>query len=152
MELDTGAAVSVISKELWKSMFPAIEVDSSEVHLTTYTKELLTIIGQRDVEVQYKDQKKNLILVIIEGNGPAFLGRDWLMHIKINCADISTVQSTPKMSQLVQEYSEQFEDKVGTVKYFMVHHLEFKESCTPKFLCSRSVPFAIHEAVETELS
>ena len=35
MELDTGAAVSVISKELWKSMFPAVEVDSSEVDLTT---------------------------------------------------------------------------------------------------------------------
>ena len=81
MELDTGAAVSVISKELWKFMFPAVEVDSSEVRLTTYTKELLTIIGQRDVEVQYKDQKMNLILVIIEGNGPAFLGRGWLMHI-----------------------------------------------------------------------
>ena len=132
-------------------MFPAVPVDSSEVHLTTYTKEPLMIIGQKVVEVQYKDQKKNLILVIIEGNGPALLGRDWLMHIKINWADISTVQSTPKMSQLLQEYSELFEDKLGTVKYFTAH-LEFKESCTPKFFRPRSVPFAIREAVETELS
>ena len=151
MELDAGAAVSLISKELWRSMFPAVEVDSSEVHLTTYTKEPLIIIGQKVVEVQYKDQKKNLILVIVEGNGPALLGRDWLMHIKINWTDISTVQSTPKMSQLLQEYSELFEVKLGTVKDFTVH-LEFKESCTPKFFHPRSVPFAIREAVEPELS
>ena len=151
MELHTGAAVSLISKELSKAMFPAVEVDSSEVHLTTYTKELLTIIGQKVVEVQYKDQKKNLILVIVEGNGPALLGRDWLMHIKINWADISTVQSTPKMSQILQEYSELFEVKLGTVKDFTAH-LEFKESGTPKFFHPRSVPFAIREAVETELS
>ena len=151
MELDTGAAVSLISKELWKFRFPAVEVDSSEVHLTTYTKEPLTITGQKVVEVQYKDQKKNLILVIVEGNGPALLGRDWLMHIKINWTDISTVQSTPKMSQLLQEYLELFEVKLGTVKDFTAH-LKFKESCTLKFFHPRSVPFAIREAVEPELS
>ena len=144
MELDTGATVSVISKELWKSMFP-VQVDSSEVHLTTYTNEPLTIIGQKVVEVQYIDQRNNSILVIIEGNGPALLGRDWLMH------STGLVQSTPKMSQLLQEYSELFEDKLGTVKYFTAH-LEFKESCTLKFFCPHSVPFMIREAVETELS
>ena len=84
MELDTRAAVSVISKELWKSMFSAVEVDSSEVHLTTYTKEPLMIIGQKVVKVQYKDQNKNLIIVIVEGNGPALLSSEWLMHIKSN--------------------------------------------------------------------
>ena len=53
------------------------------------------------------------------------------MHIKINWADISVVQSTPKMNQLLKRV-ELFEDKLGTVKYFTAH-LEFKESCTPKF-------------------
>ena len=44
------------------------------MHLTTYTKEPLTVIGQKVVEVQYKNQKKDLVIVIVEGNGPALLG------------------------------------------------------------------------------
>ena len=71
------------------------------------------------MEVQYKDQKKKLIFVIIEGNGPALLGRDWLMHITINWADISTVHSTPKMSQLLNEYSELFEDKRNCQRFYV---------------------------------
>ena len=39
--LTQGLQFLSFQKELWKSMFPAVEVDSSEVHLTTYIKEPL---------------------------------------------------------------------------------------------------------------
>lgn len=60
------------------------------------------------------------------------------------------MQSISKLNQL-EEYSELFKEELGTVKDFTAH-LEFKESCSPKFFRPRPVPFAIHEAVETELT
>ena len=52
MELDTGAGVLIISKTTWRSKFPKLNIEKSDLHLTT-----CTVAGQK-VEVQYEDQKK----------------------------------------------------------------------------------------------
>jgi len=58
---------------------------------------------QKVVGVKYGHRKKSLVIVIVKGNGPALLSRDWLMHIQINWAEISMVQSTSKLNQLMEE-------------------------------------------------
>ena len=37
MEVDTGSAVSIISDKTWQSHFPDIELEESNLTLTTYT-------------------------------------------------------------------------------------------------------------------
>ena len=54
MELDTGVAVSI--KEIVDKKFPGATVHPSTVLLKTYTREILNVLGQLSVEVQYGDQ------------------------------------------------------------------------------------------------
>ena len=67
MDLDTGAAVSLISEETWKSLSPETALDKSTVLLKTYTGEPLHIVGQKTVLVKYGKQKNALPLVVVAG-------------------------------------------------------------------------------------
>jgi len=84
MELDTGAAVSVISTQTKTEMFPQTRLMSSTLILTTYTGEQLEVAGQILVEVKYGRQVQQLPLYVVKGNGPSLMGRNWLHHIKLN--------------------------------------------------------------------
>ena len=45
-EVDTGAAVTVISDATWKSKFPDISQTRSEMLLKTYTGELIPVVSE----------------------------------------------------------------------------------------------------------
>ena len=84
MELDTGAAVSVISSQTKAQMFPQSTLMDCTLNLTTYTGELLEVAGQILVEVKHGRQVKQLPLYVVKGNGPSLMGRNWLQQIKLN--------------------------------------------------------------------
>ena len=87
MELDTGATLSIVSEKTYQSLFSpqaAPQLKPSTVQLKTYTGEVLTILGEITVTVCYKDQQSDLNLLVVAGNGPSLLGRDWLSQIKLD--------------------------------------------------------------------
>ena len=84
MELDTGAAVSVISTQRKAQMFPQSKLMNCTLTLTTYRGELLEVVGQILVEVKHGRQVKQLPLYVVKGNGPSLMVRNWLQHIKLN--------------------------------------------------------------------
>ncbi len=88
MEIDTGAVVSILSLQEFQSRFPYVPLRHSDVVLKTYTAETMTVVGVASVKVCYKDQRHTLDLIVVEGNGPALLGRDWLNQITLNWHDI----------------------------------------------------------------
>ena len=49
MELDTGAAYSIISKDSRKSLFPNAKLKDIDLPLATYTGERLNVLGQMSV-------------------------------------------------------------------------------------------------------
>ena len=53
MELDTSAAVSVISSATKAKLFPQLKPESTSVILTTCTGEKKTVLGQITVDVKY---------------------------------------------------------------------------------------------------
>ena len=57
MELDTGAAVSLIYLELYKAKFAPIRLRKTDVVLKTYTGELLLPEGMLKVWVKLNKQK-----------------------------------------------------------------------------------------------
>ena len=80
MEVDTGAAVSVLSVEL----FNAIEggpLDNSAMRPKTYTGEILQPLGVGWVNVEYNSQKMRLPIIVLNGPVPTLLGRNWLMKL-----------------------------------------------------------------------
>ena len=93
------------------------------VLLKTYSRERLTVFGELQTQVQYKDQTKVLNLLVVEGDDPSLLGRDWLKHIQLNWKQITTiVQETHiTLNALLQTHAELFKDELGTANSFQVH-------------------------------
>ena len=60
----------------------------------------MKVKGNFNLRVKYGDQKEKLVLVVVEGNGPSLLGRNWLKYIRLNWNTIFTVQIA-KMKPLI---------------------------------------------------
>ena len=53
MEVDTGAAVSLISKEMLDSLLPAAKLSKPSLALHTYTSEPIPVLGEVSVRVDH---------------------------------------------------------------------------------------------------
>ena len=63
--------------------------------------------GQLTAKVKYGIQSLNLPLVVIAGEGPSLLGRDWLRHLKVDWRAIgltSVIQPNLHIQQLQRKY------------------------------------------------
>ena len=153
MEVDTGAAVSIISEQTKNRLYPMISLKSPSVVLRTYTGEVMSVIGEMTVKLQYKDQSHNLSLVVVKGDGPNLFGRDWLQYFQLDWKTIGTATLDQDLSQvqlLKHKYNEVFAEGLGTMKKFQAH-LRVKSDAKPVFHRPRSVPYAIKEIIEKEL-
>ena len=83
MEVDTGAAVSLISYKRLKQVLPRIKIRKTTVVLRTYTSEVIPVRGEVQVNVTYGEQKK-LTLYVTKQEGPSLLGREWLTSIRLD--------------------------------------------------------------------
>ena len=83
MEVDTGAAVSVISNDLY-SRIRGEPLVKSGLKLKTYTGEMVIPRGVGMVGVNYGIQNFRLPITVVDGKVPALLGRDWLNHLKLD--------------------------------------------------------------------
>ena len=78
MELDTGAGLSVISEETYNLLNqhgPAL-LHPAQVGLRTHTGERVSVKGIVQAEVQYKDQKTHVPLIVTKEKGPNLIGRN----------------------------------------------------------------------------
>ena len=153
MEVDTGAAVSIISETTWKNIFPNTELSRSDLILSTYSNEHLTVVGERVVDVVYGKQKAQLVLIIVAGSGPTLFGRNCLQHLRLNWKRIAVVTTPPKqvsLSNLFAEHPSIFREELGMIKPYQAT-LQVCSEAQPNFFKTRSVPFAIKGAIEAEL-
>ena len=84
MELDTGAAVSLVSEETYNQHWPQQQLEESNTRLKTYSREYLETLGNINVSVCYGNQQVTLPLVVIIGKGLSLFGRNWLEKIKLD--------------------------------------------------------------------
>ena len=90
MELDTGAAVSIISSHTKDQLFSEEPLMKTSTVLTTYTGEQMTARSQILVKVRYGSQMcEQLPLYVVEGVGPSLMGRDWLRAIRLDWESIA---------------------------------------------------------------
>ena len=151
MELDTGAAVSVMSQQQQKELFPTAQLQPSKVILRTYTAQSVGVVGTLPVKVVYEEQEKDLSLFIVQGKGPALFGRDWLASIKLRWPSIAYHSvGGMNLEELLRQFGEVFRPELGTSQTPPVH-LSVKEHSQPKFFRPRPVPFAIKDALAREL-
>ena len=148
-EVDTGAAIILISEETYTRNFSSTPLQETSLQLTTYTKDRLQVLGQVTVDVSYGSQNGSYTLYVVKGRGTSLLG-----HIRLDWKSIaSTINSvtSPCYQPLLDKYAEVFKDELGTLK-LMKAHLQVQSQATPKFHKPRAVPYALREALERELA
>ena len=154
MEVDTGAAVSIISMDTYQKLFSGTKLNSSNLRLKTYTGKPMPVSGELDVEVHYGSQVCSLSLTVVEGAGPSLLGRDWLVHLTLDWKAIGLAtldMSRTQVEALQKKYRNVFSPGLGVLKNFKAH-ISVKQGARPVFPRPRSVPFALKEAIEVELA
>lgn len=154
LELNTGAAVTVIPEEIWQKDLGSIPLQKSNVTLRSYSGHSIPVYGETAVHVKYGSQELDLPIIVTKGKGVALMGRDWLSKIKLNWHRINAVrqanQPRPKLEDVVQQYPKLFDGKLGTITGFTAQ-LKVNENATPQYFKSRPMPYALREKVEKEL-
>ena len=111
MEIDTGAAVTLIPESRLRSLLPDLQLSKTTMRLRMYTAQPITVVGQAQVEVRYQDYAGSHVITVVKGSGPTLLGRDWLSCIKLDWEAIRQVESqgnSTAIDQLLSEYAEVF--------------------------------------------
>ena len=126
MELDTGAAVSVISNQQWRGIFD--DTRALEAHqvnpLQGHAGHKVQVIRQVKVDVEYGHQKKQLPLIIVAGNErPPLFGRNWMQEIQLDWAEMHQIREKVA-ANIVGRFPAVFSNEVGKIKgYKAVIHL-----------------------------
>jgi len=153
MELDTGATLSIVSEQTYHSLCSpdtAPQLKACQAELKTYTGEILNILGTITVTVSYKDQNADLNLLVVAGEGPSLLGRDWLSCIKLDWTRLNHVQGTLACQQILDKHDIIFEDELETIQG-VTARFHINPDAQPKFYKVRPVPYALLSKVEDEL-
>ena len=155
MEVDTGASVSIISEETYSRLWSEGQqpfLQESAITLRTYSGEQLSIKGTLAVDVQYKDQKASLQLVVVTGRGPSLLGRDWLSKIRLGWTELCNNHACYSLSlqDILDGNSSVFSPELGTLKGATAT-IQLDPSAQPCFCKARTVPYALKGKIEKEL-
>ena len=148
MEVDTGAALSIVSEATFKELWPDKSPSSSNVRLCSYSGEAIPVVGSMDVNINYKGQAAQLPLVVVKGEGPNLLGRNWLEQIRLDWREIHYLQD--KLMSVVAKHEELFQGGLGKLRGHKVRILVDLDA-KPRFCKARTIPYAFKAKVEDEL-
>lgn len=145
MEIDTGAAVSIISEKLFHAAFSTEPLEVAGVKLKTYTGEIMPVLGQFQAKVNYEKQSELLPVVVVKGEGPALCGRNWLHKLTLNwkkIKHISQVYEAKSLEEVLDSCSEVFKEELGTLRGITAKILVNPE-IPPCFCKSCPLPFVM---------
>lgn len=167
MEIDTGSYATIMSKKDKDKYFPEIKIKTSNIPLKAYGKvpleqegiidELTVIIGRK---------KTKLSMIVMKGNGPILIGRQWLKIFELWPFDIkdneknkinNKVDYCNKINPLniVKDFTNKFPKLFGKGPGLYnkgMLKLTVKKDARPVALKARHLPFALANKVEDEIN
>ena len=147
MEVDTGASVSLISENTFRSTWLAKKrppLQPSSARLYTYSGELIEVLGSISVTVHYKDHaSKQQSLLVVSTDGPSLLGRDWLHAITLDWKRLNRVHHVhhTALQDVLDQYAGLFKPEMGTLQRNTAK-IHIKPNARPRVLRARPVPYA----------
>lgn len=151
MEVDTGSAVSCISKDTYIKYFAHRPIEPFDLTLKFYDGSKVRPLGVIRPEVEYEGNFKKLELFVIEGGTTSLLGRQWLTELAIeipvfNCQSISNED----LCKLFGRYKELFSGGLGRFTGGKAT-LRVREGAAPVYCRARLLPYALRDRVDHEL-
>ena len=153
MELDTGAAVSLISKATYQKLWEVTpKLMATTTCLRTYSDQHLTVLGTLKVRVQYDSQQVDHSILVVDGAGPSLFGQDLLAVLKLNWKSLAvhhTTKHPSSLDEVLAKHEAVFSNKLGKAKNIEAK-LNVGERATPRFYNVRPVPYALSEKTERD--
>ena len=89
MEVDTGASRSLVSEKVYFDSLSHCKLEQSGIVLRSYSGQVIPVKGEIRVTAKYGSQSHdNLKLIVVEGNKPSLLGRDWMKCIRLDWEEL----------------------------------------------------------------
>ena len=120
IQLDTGATVSIPPKVLYDQQFNQWPLRGTKIKLKAYNGVQIPVYGEVHLPVVYEQQELVLPLIVVDGDGPPLLGRNWLEQLKLNWHYIFHVSKVDTLSDVLGRHKMVFEKRLGTIKGFTV--------------------------------
>ena len=149
LEIDTGALLTLVSEQTFREHWPDSRLSPSEITLRSYSGESIPVLGCVDVHVKHSNQEATLPLIVVKGEGPSLLGRNWLSQLKLNWHEIFWSRNQSLM-EVLEKHKAVFEPGLGRVTGYEAKILVDPEA-HPKYCKARSVPYYYQEMVDKEL-
>lgn len=95
----------------------------SSIKLKTYTGEVVKPWGVIEADVAYEGSESRLPLLIVTGNTPTLLGRNWLKKVSLDWREIFPLvgDDVPlKFKELLAEFESEFSEELSCLKDFKV--------------------------------
>ena len=135
MELDTGAAVSIISKATYQKLWEVTpKLMPTTTHLCTSSGQNLTVLGALKINVQYEAQQIQHSILVVDGSGPSLFGRDLLAVLKLNWMSMDvhhTTKHPSSLDEVLAMHEAVFSYKLGKAKNIETK-LNVGERATPR--------------------
>ena len=79
MQLNTGCALSLAPKSFFKRVCPDVDMQTTNVVLSTYTGETVRLLGKAYVKVEYSGLQHSVPLLVVQEGTSALFGRNLSM-------------------------------------------------------------------------
>ena len=158
-EVDTGAELSTIPAEVYRTKLKHITLQPSSVVLRQYDGTVLPTKGELTVVVTHGEQRVTGKFVVVENADRQLplLGRDWLYNLRLDWPKLISYEKKgdPRVHTLhaadwINKYPEVTKSGLGRLKGLKAE-VKLKAGAKPQFCRSRPVPFALREKVEEAL-
>lgn len=149
MEVDSGAAFTVMGKSTFQNIFcnnPPVIRFSNKI-LRDYQHKIISIIGECDVLVKYGSKSAILPLIIVDADRASLLGRNWFSELGLSITGVSQISN---FTNYIKEYPEVFNENLGQYKGPPVT-FDLDSTVKPITLKARNIPFALKDKVDKEL-
>ena len=147
LEIDMGASLMLMSDQTLQQNWPEVQVSPTGITLHSYSGESIPVLGCVDVNVKYGGQEANLPLVVVKGEGPSLLGRNWLSQLILNWHEIFWSHNL-SLKEVLEKHKAVFEMGLGKVTGYEAKILVDPEA-HPKYCKARTVPYFYQEKVES---
>ena len=153
MELDTGSAVSVMSKVVYQEYLCHVPFKDTSLKLHTNTAEPVEPMGLCNVTVQYKGQSKELPIYVMENEGSTLFGRECFESIRLDwpLLRLGTSNVVPALEEVLSKHAlSVFSEGLGRMKNIQAR-IQLKEGSRPRFWKAHPIALARKPAVDQAL-
>lgn len=154
-EVDSGAAVTIVSIRTAQKYVSLSKLESTSLQLITFCKTQIQIVGVISVTVSELGANTKLNMYVSKIDREPLLGREWIRQLRIRLTDEIYTITTPysrtedRIKDLLRKYQNRLDPRSTKIRGLQAK-LTVKENVNPVFRKARAVSFKLVSLVEQE--